>query len=299
MNNTKNNPFAQSEAYWKVIFTIPAAGAGTAEDAFGEALAVSGFETDEENHIWTFDILYAEKPDMDDVARRLMVIAALHGIDVPRAGLHSVAQQDWLAAVARDFPPMRIGRFYVHGSHVRAPAPHGSIPIQVEAGAAFGSGEHGTTSCCMLALEWLSQQRHFSNILDMGCGSGIRAIAAAKLWRSPVLAVDIDDVAVRVTQENLQINRVTPYVQASVSDGYASARVKRTGPYDLIVSNILARPLMAFAADLRANLAPGGVAVLSGLLASQETMVRNAHALQGLRLKRRFRGGEWCTLVLE
>jgi ribosomal protein L11 methyltransferase len=294
------NPFAQSEAYWKVIFTIPAAGAGTAEEAFNDsALAVSGFETDEENHIWTFDILYGQKPDMGDVERRLMLMAALHGFAAPKAQLLPVAQQDWLALVARDFPPMRIGRFYVHGSHVTQPVPYGSIPIQVEAGAAFGSGEHGTTSCCLLALEWLARRRRFANMLDMGCGSGILAIAAAKLWKAPVLAVDIDDVAVRVTQENVEINRVTPYVSASVSDGYASAQVKRAVPYDLIVSNILARPLMAFAGDLRASLAPGGVAVLSGLLTSQEAMVRSAHAMQGLRLVRRFTGGEWCTLVLE
>ena len=294
------NPFAQSPGYWRVVFTIPAAGAGTAEEAFNDAaLAVSGFETDEANHIWTFEILYGAPPDMQDIARRLLVIASLHNIPVPAATLHKVAQQDWLALVARDFPPMRIGRFYVHGAHVTTPAPHGSIAIQVEAGAAFGSGEHDTTSCCMLALDWLSRQRAFSHILDMGCGSGILAIAAAKLWKTDVLAVDIDEVAVRVSAENAVINRVQHAVECYVSDGYGSARVRRRGPYDLIISNILARPLVSFAPYLKQNLAEGGIAVLSGLLTSQETMVLAAHRMQGLKLKRRFVGGEWCTLVLE
>jgi ribosomal protein L11 methyltransferase len=295
----KTNPFAQSPHYWKVHFTIPAAAAGTAEEAFNDiALSVSGFETDEANHIWTFDILCEEIPDMDDIGRRLMLMATLHNVPLPKAMLEQVVQQDWLAAVARDFPPLVIDRFYVHGSHVAEKPPAGSIDIQVEAGAAFGSGEHGTTSCCLKALGWLARQREFVNILDMGCGSGILAIAAAKLWRSDVLAVDIDPVAVRVTQENIAINRVQNHVKAAVSDGYQSDRIKRCDRFDLIISNILARPLVAFAPDLAFNLAPGGYAVLSGLLSSQETMVRTAHTMQGLKLKKRFIGGEWCTLVL-
>lgn len=295
----KSNPFAQSPEYWKIHFTIPAAAAGTAEEAFNDiALSVSGFETDEANHIWTFDILCEEKPDMDDIGRRLMLIATLHNVALPEVKLEQVLQQDWLAAVARDFPPLSIGRFYVHGSHVTDIPPAGSMAIEVEAGAAFGSGEHGTTSGCLRALEMLARKRHFDRILDMGCGSGILAIAAAQLWRSQVLAVDIDPVAVRVTQENIAINRVQAHVAAAVSDGYASVQLKRAGTFDLIVSNILARPLVAFAPSLAASLAPGGYAVLSGLLVSQETMVLAAHRAQGLRLARRYRSGEWSALVL-
>jgi len=292
------NPFAQSVAYWKVNFTIPHTGAGTADESFGDlALAVSGFETDEENQLWTFEILFGDKPDMQEINRRLIVIAGLHHIPVPQPILSEVAQQDWLAAVARDFPPMTIGRFYVHGAHVKD-IPHGCIPIQVEAGAAFGSGEHGTTRGCLEALDWLSRQRSFRNILDMGCGSGILGIAAAKLWKSEVMAADIDDVAVRVTQDNMRINKVQHYMNAVVSDGYISTQVTRLAPYDLIISNILARPLVAFAPPLAKNLAAGGIAVLSGLLASQETMVLSAHRAQGLSLGKRFVHGEWCTLVL-
>ena len=297
MPKTQDNPFAQSPEHWRVTFTLQADAASTAENSFDDiALAVSGFETDEENHIWTFELLHGEKPDMEDIKRRLMVLSMLHNVPMPEPVLTEVFKQDWLAQVARNFPPLSIGRFYVHGSHVKEPAPAGSFDIQVEAGAAFGSGEHGTTSCCLEAIDHLAKKRAFKNVLDMGCGSGILAIAAAKIWRCNVLAVDIDPVAVRVTQENIQINQVD--VTSAVSDGYNSDRVKRGAPYDLIISNILARPLVEFAPYLAANLAPDGVAILSGLLATQEKQVLSAHLMQGLKLQKRFLGGEWCTLVL-
>jgi ribosomal protein L11 methyltransferase len=303
MNNHNKNPFAQSKVYWKVKFIIPAAAAGTADNSFDDiALAVSGFETDEENGIWTFELLFGDVPDMTEIKQRLMVLSMLHDVPTPEAVMEKVEQQDWLSQVARNFPPLTIGRFYIHGSHVEEPPPHGSIPIQVDAGAAFGSGEHGTTRCCLEALDWLAKSRSFRNILDMGCGSGVLAIAAAKLWKTDVLAVDIDPVAVRVTKDNVRDNREQVWVEAAVSDGYTSERLKRGGRggrYDLIISNILARPLVKFAPDLYNHLLPGGVAVLSGLLTSQETMVLSAHLMQGLKLKKRFTHNEWCTLVLE
>jgi ribosomal protein L11 methyltransferase len=296
---TASNPFAQSPQYWKVLFTIPAAAAGTAEISFDDiALAVSGFETDEAKGIWTFELLFGDTPDMDDLSRRAMLLAALHGVPVPVLELHKVEQVDWLSQVARDFPPLSIGRFYVHGSHVTEAAPAGSFAIQVDAGAAFGSGEHGTTRCCLEALDWLGRKRSFAAILDMGCGSGILAIAAAKLWKTKVLAVDIDPVAVRVTADNVQTNQETTRVSAAVSDGYASDAIRRGAPFDLILSNILARPLIQFAPDLVKHLAPDGVAVLSGLLTSQEAQVLAAHKMQGLKLHKRFVHKEWCTLLL-
>jgi ribosomal protein L11 methyltransferase len=299
MTRSKANPFAQSPEYWKVVFTLPHTAAPTAEESFNDmTLAVSAFETDEKNKIWTLELLCGESPDMEEIKRRLMVISALFNIPLPKYDMQKVEQQDWLSKVARDFPPITIGRFYVHGSHVSEPAPIGSVSIQVEAGAAFGSGEHGTTSRCLEAIDWLAKKRDFRNILDMGCGSGILGIAAAKLWKSNVLAVDIDPIAVRVTQENSVINRTQMYVTAAVSDGYASERVKRAKPFDLIVSNILARPLVAFAPDLAQHLSVDGIAVLSGLLTSQEAQVRTAHTMQGLTLVKRFVAGDWCTLVL-
>lgn len=295
----EKNPFAQSAVYWKVLFNIPYKATGTAEEAFDDiALAVCAFETDEADKIWGVELLCDHKPDMEDINRRLMVIASLHDVAKPVARLEQLMQEDWLSQVAVDFPPISIGRFFVHGSHVENLPDAGSIAIQVDAGAAFGSGEHGTTRCCLEALEWLSKSHSFQRILDMGTGSGILAIAAAKLWKTNVLAVDLDPVSVRVTGENIATNNVRKYIRTGVSDGYSSAQVKRAAPYDLIVSNILARPLVAFAPYLKQNLVTGGIAVLSGLLVSQEKYVLAAHRSNGLCLKRKFVYQDWCTLVI-
>ncbi len=295
----EQNPFVQRAIYWQLLFTLPAAAVGTAEDAFSDiATSVSNFETDEENGIWSFELIFDAKPDMEDINRRLFVISELHGVATPVPSLAQLQQEDWLSQVARDFPPLAIGRFFVHGAHVMEKPRAGSIAIQVDAGAAFGSGEHGTTRCCLQALEWLSHSRKFRNILDMGTGSGILAIAAAHLWKTNILAVDLDPVSVRVTQDNNRINRVQKFINTGVSDGYSSAQVQRGAKYDLIIANILARPLIAFAKDLSENLAEGGVAVLSGLLVSQSKHVLAAHRMHGLSLKRKFVYHDWCTLVI-
>lgn len=297
-NRTKSNPFHISPQYWKVSFTMSAEAGPIAENAFGGvALAVSAFATDDDT--WLFELLCGEIPDMTEINQRLLVLSALCEEPTPKAVVQEIAAQDWLRQVARNFPPLTIGRFYVHGAHVDAPLATGRIPILVDAGAAFGSGEHGTTSCCLEALDWLEKQRNFRNILDMGCGSGILAIAAAKLWKTHVLAVDIDAVAVRVTRENAKLNRVTSLITAAESDGYQSEKIPRAKPFDLIISNILARPLIKFAPDLKQSLAKDGIAILSGLLTSQEAQVRSAHMAQGLKLKKRFVNGDWCTLVLQ
>lgn len=291
-----HNPFTQNPRHWQAAFVIPAAAAGTAENAFDDiALSVARFETDEKNHLWTFEILFGEKPDAGDLKRRLMLLSVLHEVPLPELNLKEIEQKDWLKAVAQNFPPLAIGRFYVHGAHVKEPPPAGAIPIQIDAGAAFGSGEHGTTGTCLEALDWLARKHDFNNVLDMGCGSGILAIAAAKLWNAEVLAADIDPVAALVAAENARINRAR--LEAIVSDGYLSEKIKRRAPFDLIVSNILARPLVKFAPQLKAHLRGGGAAVLSGLLSSQEAQVKNAHLAQGLTFVRRFEGGDWRTLV--
>ncbi len=295
----EKNPFAQSAIYWQVLFVLPASAVGTAEEAFSDiSTSVANFETDEENSIWTFELIFSEKPDEQEINRRLLVISSLHNIEKPEIKLEQLMQSDWLSQVAQDFPPLSIGRFFVHGAHVKESPRAGSISIQVDAGAAFGSGEHGTTRCCLEALEWLSKSRKFSKILDMGTGSGILAIAAAKLWKSEILAVDLDPVSVQVTGENNKINHVHQFIKTGISDGYSSMQVKRSMPYDLIISNILARPLVAFAPNLKLNLANGGVAVLSGLLCSQEKHVLAAHRAHGLCLKRKFTYQDWCTLVI-
>jgi ribosomal protein L11 methyltransferase len=171
------------------------------------------------------------------------------------------------------------------------------VPIRLDAGLAFGSGEHASTRGCLLALDELARRRRFRRVLDMGCGSGILAIAAAKCWPARVLAVDNDPKAVVVAQENADQNGVAGQIRVRWSEGYRSPAVRSAGPYDLIFANILADPLCDMARDLARHLAPGGTAILSGLFDRQAARVIEAHRAVGLRLRRCLQLEIWTTLV--
>jgi ribosomal protein L11 methyltransferase len=170
--------------------------------------------------------------------------------------------------------------------------------LRLDAGLAFGSGEHASTRGCLLALERIARRQRPRRILDLGTGSGILALAAAKLTRRPVLATDIEPWSVRVADENARLNREQRLVSARLADGWRHRAVRAGGPYDLVFANILARPLCAMARDLAAHLAPGGTAILAGLLGTQARMVLAAHRRQGLVLEARHDVGPWTTLVV-
>jgi ribosomal protein L11 methyltransferase len=194
---------------------------------------------------------------------------------------------------------VRAGRFFVYGAHDAGAVPAGVIPIRIEAGLAFGTGHHETTALCLQALSRLAKQRRFDHVLDLGCGTGVLAMAAAKLWRQIVLATDIDPVAVEVARENARANRVAPLVRAAVADGLTHPAIARMAPFDLVLANILAMPLAQLAPALSAGVAPRGVAVLSGLLRNQENFVLSFYRVQGLKLREALRDGPWSALVLE
>ncbi len=215
---------------------------------------------------------------------------------VPTPSIAPLQMQDWVAQVQKHFKPMRAGRYYIYGSHIETPPPLSATPILLDAGAAFGTGEHETTAGCMMAMDELFHARRYQRVLDMGCGSGVLAIAAAKSLHVPVTAIDNDAVSVKVARENVRRNKVAAHVKLQCGDGYSTALVH--GKYDLIIANILARPLMYMAQDLRKYLRHGGTAVLSGLLNRQEEMVLWAHKQAGLHLVKRKRVGPWSVLVL-
>lgn len=235
------------------------------------------------------EALYIDMPDGDLLTR-------LAGRDVHVALLPDV---DWIKLSQEGLPPVRAGRFFVYGAHDAGTVPHGVIPIRIEAGLAFGTGHHETTALCLRVLSDLSKKRRFDNVLDLGCGTGLLAIGAAKLWRKPVLASDIDVVAVEVTKENARANDEGPLVRALTADGLTHPALAKQAPYDLIIANILAGPLTRLAPEIARALAPGGIAVLSGLLEWQENMVVSFYRPQGLILRGTRRESHWSALTLE
>jgi ribosomal protein L11 methyltransferase len=194
---------------------------------------------------------------------------------------------------------VRAGRFFVYGAHDAGAVPHGVIPIRIEAGMAFGTGHHETTSLCLGALDALARTHAFDRILDLGCGTGVLAIAAAKLWKTRVLATDIDPRAIEVTVENARINDAGPLVRAAVADGMDHPAIRAGAPFDLVVANILSGPLTRLAPGIAAALAPGGTVVLSGLLHWQAQTVVGFYQALGLVRRRTLRDGSWAALILE
>lgn len=291
-------------ALWRLAASVPdAAAANAVAAAFASAAgAVSAFERQPPGGAWTVEA-YAERPP-DRAALAAAAALAAFAFGLGPEGLldglvvERLAPRDWVRENQQSFPPIRVGRFFIHGSHHRRALPAGAIALRIDAAMAFGTGEHATTRGCLFALDALAKRRRFRHALDMGTGTGILAMAAARRWRCPVLACDIDAGSVHVARENVKANGLSLSIRLCRSDGYRSAAVRHAGPFDLITANILARPLAAMAPDLAAGLAPDGVAVLSGLLPRQTPLVLAAHRAHGLRLRRRIVVEGWETLVL-
>jgi len=246
---------------------------------------------------WQVTAIYRTQPDAAALGTQLALVAAANGLPEPVLEILPLPPADWLAEAYAGFPPQRIGRFFVHGSHVEPPKA-GTLPLLIDAATAFGSGEHDTTRLCLTALERLRRQGRIANPLDLGCGSGILSLAAALLWRVPVLGSDLDPESVRVARANARLNRLAGLVHVVEGDGYRAPAIAKRRPFDLIVANILARPLCRLAPTLARHLAPGGVAILSGLLIEQEAQVLAAHRSQGLALTMRLRSKAWSALVV-
>ena len=283
---------------WILELSAPVAGLPAFETALGPLGGALSLGLPDEAATVPVSVYLNDPPAPARVTALLAAAAAAAGVAVPAFEIAPLPDIDWVAESQKALPPLRAGRFWVYGSHVSAAPPAASIPLRIDANAAFGTGRHESTRGCLIALSELARHRRFRRPLDLGCGSGVLAIAMTKLWAVPVLAADSDRVAVAVTRTNAAINHVAPRLQAVVSDGYRSRAVARGAPFDLIVANILAEPLSAMAGDLARHLAPGGTAVLSGLLAAQQQAVLARHRAAGLRLAGRLRFGDWVTLVL-
>jgi len=282
---------------WRVLARVRGADAATAVLALLDDLAgaLSAFEIAEQE--WRVEAYPPSSVLSPALAAELALAAAAAGGTLVEIGEGQLPDRDWLAENQLAFPPLRVGRFFIYGSHHRGRVPAGAIGIMLDAATAFGTGEHPSTRGCLMALDRLARRHRFRRPLDVGTGTGILAVAAAKLLHRRVLASDIDRGAVRVARHNVARNGVAGLVRVSGADGYRDRAIRKL-PYDLILSNILARPLALLARDLARTLMPGGRAVLSGLLRRQEPIVLAPHRGCGIVLERRLVIDGWSTLVL-
>jgi ribosomal protein L11 methyltransferase len=276
---------------------VPEPALETYEAALGSVCATVGFFLDEATGRWLVEGVRQVGADEPALVGALALAAALTGVEATPCRA-PVPAGGWLARTHAAFPEQVIGkRFAIRGTHLSGLATPGRITLTLDAALAFGSGEHGSTRGCLLALERVARRRPRC-VLDLGTGTGILAMAAARLLHRRVAAVDIDPWSVRVTRQNAALNRLAPRLRAWRADGWRDRRVRAGAPYDLVLANILARPLCLMARSLAAHLAPGGTAILAGLLASQAQQVLTAHRRCGLRLEAMIREGAWTTLVL-
>ncbi len=286
--------------------TITVAGTGAAafarlaEQAFD---TVSAFEA-EDGVTWGIDLYFEGAPDRGDLDARLAVLAAAAGCAAPAATVVAVPPVDWVAATRVAFPPIEAGRFLIHGGHLAPPRSGGRLALAIDATTAFGTGEHPTTRLMLDEIDRLGRLgrlgRRPARVLDLGCGSGILGIAAVKRLHPsrPVVAGDIDAGSIRVAAAHARMNGVHAGIRLVTAAGLRHPLIRRRGPYDLILANILARPLIDLAGDIVAALAPGGRLVLAGLMAPQAAAVLAAYRARGLTLARWRDRGVWCALCL-
>ena len=271
----------------------PALAARLAELLDPDAVAVSTYEGAAG---WQVEIAFATPPDPEAFRSWIREFA---GADMARTlSFGQVAARDWVAASLQGLAPVGAGRFAVHGAHDRARIPPQAIGIEIEAALAFGTGHHGTTRGCLLAFDRLLKRTRPRRILDIGTGSGVLAIAAARALRARVTASDIDLLAVRAARGNARLNRAGAWVQVRHAAGLTDARLRAGAPYDVIFANILLAPLRRLSAPAAALLAPGGTIVLSGLLVADAPSALAAYRAQNLALAERTELEGWVTLSL-
>ena len=281
-----------------ISLRVPAAVMENFEAALSSVCRAVSFYHDEDADEWDLQGVKERGEYEEDLAAALMIAEMVSGFS-PEITRGLVPVGGWLARTQQAFPEQLIGRrFAIRGTHIQEPERPGRITITLDAGLAFGTGEHNSPRGCLVTLEDLVKHHHPQRILDLGTGSGILAIAAAKLLHKNVLATDIDARAARVAAENAKLNEVAGQIRAIQADGWADPRITKAAPFDLVFANILARPLCAMAHQLSAHLAPGGVAILAGLLNTQVNWVLSCHRRAGLKLERRLVDGAWSILTL-
>jgi ribosomal protein L11 methyltransferase len=283
---------------WTALTTLPdrdrAEALGLAlEETEPEPTGVGVFELEDGSGLWEVGGYFTDAPD--EVA--LAILAAAY--DAKPFTVSELPDTDWVAHVRRELHPVEAGRFYVYGAHDADKLPEGRVGLLIEAAMAFGTGHHGTTQGCLEAMDKLLTEGFApGSVADIGCGTAVLAIAAAKVLDVPVIASDIDPVAVDVARANIRANAVADRVTCVEAAGFDHPDLAGCGPYDLVFANILKGPLVELAPAVAAHLAPGGHVILSGLLLAQADEVTQAYTAAGLSPVARRDIAEWATLTL-
>lgn len=282
-------------AFTKLPAKEPAEALGEAmENLWPEPTGIGVFEIEDGSGTWEVGGYFTEEPD--DV--ELTLLAAAFGA-APFV-ISEVPDTDWVDKVRRQLTPVVAGRFFVYGSHDADKLPADAEPLLIEAAMAFGTGHHGTTQGCLEALDRLATQGFVGrNVADIGCGTAVLGMGAARIWPDPVIVSDLDEVAVEVAQANVRANGLEGRVICVEAAGFDHPDLAARAPYDLIFANILKQPLIDLAPDMGRNMAPGGYAILSGILTRQADEAIEAYARSGINLVRQDVIGDWVTLTLQ
>jgi ribosomal protein L11 methyltransferase len=257
-----------------------------------EEVAACAFES---GSGWSAEIHFEREPDRKNVAELLTAA----GADAASAVFETVSQKDWVALSLEGLKPVQVGPFVVHGAHDRSKVAPNQIGIEIEAALAFGTGHHGTTQGCLAAIEGFARKRRPKRVLDLGTGTGVLAIAAARRFRRPVIATDLDPVAVKTSVENARVNHAGQFIRFAKAAGVNAPLIRAGKRYDFVLANILLPTLKQLAKPVRSLLAPGAVVILSGLLASQANAAMALWRGQGLSLQSRRTIEGWSTLTLK
>ena len=257
-----------------------------------EPIGVGVFELEDGSGLWEVGAYFSEKPD--DIS--LALLAAV--FQAEEFKISELPQIDWVSKVQRSLKPVVAGRFFVYGSHDSDKVPPDCEPLLIEASMAFGTGHHGTTKGCLLALEQLvTDGFKAKNVIDVGCGTAVLAMAAARIFSANVIASDIDSVALSVAKMNILANGLDRNIQCFEASGFAHEQIKTKNPFDLIFANILLAPLLAIATDISKYSLSGGYVVLSGILSEQAELVVNKYTGVGFSLSNQIEIGEWVTII--
>ena len=257
-----------------------------------EPIGVGVFELEDGSGFWEVGAYFSEKPS--DVSLALLAAA----FQAEEFKISELPQIDWVSKVQRSLKPVIAGRFFVYGSHDSDKVPSNCEPLLIEASMAFGTGHHGTTKGCLLALEQIiSDGFDAKNVIDVGCGTAVLAMAAAKVFSANIIASDVDSVALSVAKTNVLANGLDKSIRCFEASGFSHDQIKTTGSFDLIFANILMKPLLSLAADISRYSLSGGYVVLSGILYEQAELVTNRYIKVGFSLSREIKIGEWVTLI--